>query len=78
MCPAVTSIATKRARKAPIPGDQAAQADEIAEAFVAVCIGYGEQLAIRSDLDPASFTRALMAIVKRYLLRSGWLDAAVD
>ena len=48
-----------------IPGDQAARADEISEAFVAVCVGYNEQLAIRGDLDPAPFTRALMAIVKR-------------
>ena len=48
-----------------IPDDQAARADEISEAFVAVCIGYNEQLAIRGDLDPAPFTTALMAIVKR-------------
>jgi AcrR family transcriptional regulator len=48
-----------------IPGDQAAEAEAIAEAFVAICSGYSEQLAIRGDLDPAPFTRALMAIVKR-------------
>ncbi|MGH3248758.1 MAG: TetR/AcrR family transcriptional regulator [Trebonia sp.] len=48
-----------------IPAEQAAEADAIAEAFVAVCIGYSEQLAVRGDLDPAPFTRALMAIVKR-------------
>jgi AcrR family transcriptional regulator len=48
-----------------IPGDQAAEAEAIAEAFVALCTGYSEQLAIRGDLDPAPFTRALMAIVKR-------------
>jgi hypothetical protein len=48
-----------------IPGDQAAEAQAIAEAFVAICSGYSEQLAIRGDLDPAPFTRALMAIVKR-------------
>jgi AcrR family transcriptional regulator len=48
-----------------IPGDQAAEAEAIAEAFVAICSGYREQLAIRGDLDPAPFTRALMAIVKR-------------
>jgi AcrR family transcriptional regulator len=48
-----------------IPGDQAAEAEAIAEAFVAVCSGYSEQLAVRGDLDPAPFTGALMAIVKR-------------
>lgn len=48
-----------------VPGDQAARADEISEAFVAVCVGYSEQLAVRGDLDPAPFARALMAIVER-------------
>jgi TetR/AcrR family transcriptional regulator, transcriptional repressor of aconitase len=48
-----------------LPGGQAARADEISEAFVAVCVGYSEQLAIRGDLDPEPFTKALMAIVKR-------------
>jgi hypothetical protein len=36
----------------------------IAEAFVAVCSSYSQQLAIRGDLDPAPFTAALMAIIK--------------
>jgi TetR/AcrR family transcriptional regulator, transcriptional repressor of aconitase len=48
-----------------IPDAKAADAEAIAEAFVAVCSGYNEQLAIRGDLDPAPFTRALMAIVER-------------
>jgi AcrR family transcriptional regulator len=48
-----------------IPGGRAPEAEAIAEAFVALCIGYNEQLAVRGDLDPAPFTRALMAIVKR-------------
>jgi TetR/AcrR family transcriptional regulator, transcriptional repressor of aconitase len=48
-----------------IPDAKAADAEAIAEAFVAVCSGYNEQLAIRGDLDPAPFTRALMAIVQR-------------
>ncbi len=39
-------------------------AEQIAEAFVAVGIGYNEQLAIRGDVDPAPFVRALMAILK--------------
>jgi AcrR family transcriptional regulator len=40
-------------------------AGPIAEAFVAVCSGYSEQLAVRGDLDPAPFARALMAIMKQ-------------
>jgi AcrR family transcriptional regulator len=48
-----------------IPDAKAADAEAIAEAFVAVCSGYNEQLAIRGDLDPAPFTRALMAILQR-------------
>jgi TetR/AcrR family transcriptional regulator, transcriptional repressor of aconitase len=57
--------ALRAAVAALIPAEQAAEADAIAEAFVAVCIGYSEQLAVRGDLDPGPFTRALMAIVKR-------------
>jgi AcrR family transcriptional regulator len=48
-----------------VPGEKAAEAEAIAEAFVAVCSGYNEQLAVRGDLDPAPFTRALMAILQR-------------
>ena len=47
-----------------LPDRQNTDAAQIAEAFVAVCSGYSEQLAIRGDLDPAPFTRALMAILK--------------
>jgi AcrR family transcriptional regulator len=47
-----------------IPGVRTAEAEAIAEAFVAVCSGYNEQLAVRGDVDPAPYTRALMAIVK--------------
>jgi AcrR family transcriptional regulator len=47
-----------------VPSDQASQADAMAEAFVAVCAGYNQQLAVRGDLDPAPFTRALMAILR--------------
>lgn len=39
-------------------------AGQIAEAFVAICGGYSEQLAVRGDLDPAPFAKALMAILK--------------
>ena len=38
-------------------------AARIAEGFVAVCVGYSQQLAVRGDLDPAPFTAALKAIV---------------
>lgn len=40
-----------------------ADAARIAEAFVALCLGYRQQLAIRGDLDPAPFATALMAII---------------
>jgi hypothetical protein len=46
-----------------LPDDQSGDAGQIAEAFVAVCSGYREQLAVCGDLDPAPFTRALMAIL---------------
>ncbi|WP_244927915.1 TetR family transcriptional regulator [Nocardioides sp. W7] len=35
-------------------------AARIAEAFVAVCVGYSQQLAVRGDLDPSPFTTALL------------------
>ena len=39
----------------------------IAEAFVAVCVGYSQQLAVRGDLDldPLPLTTALMSILKQ-------------
>ncbi|MET0704643.1 MAG: TetR family transcriptional regulator [Mycobacterium sp.] len=40
------------------------QSEEIAEAFVAVCAAYSQQLAVRGDVDPAPYTRALMSIVR--------------
>ncbi|WP_244931159.1 TetR family transcriptional regulator [Nocardioides sp. W7] len=42
-----------------------ADAARIAEAFVAVCVGYSQQLAVRGDLDPSPFTTALMAILEQ-------------
>ncbi|MCW2528085.1 MAG: transcriptional regulator, TetR family [Pseudonocardiales bacterium] len=48
-----------------VPPRQSRHADQIAEGFVAVCSSYSQQLAIRGDLDPAPFTAALMAIIKR-------------
>jgi AcrR family transcriptional regulator len=47
-----------------VPPQRAADAEAIAEAFVALSSGYGQQLAVRGDLDPAPFARALMAIVE--------------
>jgi AcrR family transcriptional regulator len=47
-----------------IAGGRSGDAEPIAEAFVAVSSAYSQQLAIRGDLDPAPFTRALMAILK--------------
>jgi TetR/AcrR family transcriptional regulator, transcriptional repressor of aconitase len=46
-----------------IPADQAAEAAAIAEAFVALCHGYNQELAVRGDLDSAPFTSGLMAII---------------
>lgn len=40
------------------------QAESVAEAFVALCQGYNQQLAVRGDLDPAPFTTALMTIIQ--------------
>jgi TetR/AcrR family transcriptional regulator, transcriptional repressor of aconitase len=47
-----------------VPGDREAEAESIAEAFVAVCSGYSQQLAIRGDLDSAPFTDALMDVIR--------------
>jgi AcrR family transcriptional regulator len=47
-----------------LPDRTARRADDVAEAFVALCHGYGQQLAVRGDLDPGPFTAALMAIVE--------------
>jgi AcrR family transcriptional regulator len=47
-----------------VPARRRQHADQIAEAFVALCSSYSQQLAIRGDLDPAPFTMALMSIIK--------------
>ncbi|ABW10159.1 transcriptional regulator, TetR family [Parafrankia sp. EAN1pec] len=68
--PALASIvqrqlSTMRAAVAElVPDRQPDDAGQIAEAFVAVCSSYSQQLAVRGDLDPAPFTSALMAIIK--------------
>ena len=58
-------LAERRAAVAAlIPDRRREDAEQIAEAFVALCGSYSQQLAIRGDLDPAPFTAALMAIIK--------------
>jgi AcrR family transcriptional regulator len=47
-----------------IPEDRSGEAAQIAEAFVALCSGYSQQLAVRGDLDPAPFVTALLAITE--------------
>jgi AcrR family transcriptional regulator len=47
-----------------LPADRADEAPAIAEAFVALSSGYAQQLAVRGDVDPAPFVRALMAVVE--------------
>jgi TetR/AcrR family transcriptional regulator, transcriptional repressor of aconitase len=56
--------AMRAAVAALVPDGRAAEAEAIAEAFVAICVGYSEQLAVRGDLDPAPFIRALMAVAR--------------
>jgi AcrR family transcriptional regulator len=48
-----------------VPEHRRPDAEQIAEAFVALSASYSQQLAIRGDVDPAPFTAALMAIVNR-------------
>jgi TetR/AcrR family transcriptional regulator, transcriptional repressor of aconitase len=47
-----------------IPNKRSDEAELIAEAFVALGAAYNQQLAVRGDLDPAPFTRALMRILE--------------
>ncbi len=45
------------------PGDHR-DATQVAEAFIAICSGYNQQLALRGDLDPAPFADAIMTIIR--------------
>jgi AcrR family transcriptional regulator len=45
-----------------LPDRDPGRAARTAEAFVALCHGYTQQLAVRGDLDPAPFAAALVAI----------------
>ncbi|MFJ9174440.1 TetR/AcrR family transcriptional regulator [Streptomyces sp. NPDC102360] len=47
-----------------LPDHEPAHADRIAEAFVALCQAYSQQLAVRDDVDPAPFAAALVAITQ--------------
>ena len=47
-----------------IPDRSPNDVEQITEAFVTICSGYSQQLAVRGDLDPAPFTRALMAVLE--------------
>lgn len=46
-----------------LPHSDPARSTEIAEAFLALCNGYTQQLAIRGDVDPEPITEALVALV---------------
>ena len=54
--------AHRRAVTALLPGVPERAAQQAAEAFVAICGGYNQQLAVRGDVDPAPFTAALLAV----------------
>ncbi|MDO8210657.1 TetR/AcrR family transcriptional regulator [Conexibacter sp. CPCC 206217] len=49
-----------------LPDERSGDARQIAEAFVTICSGYSQQLAVRGDLDPAPFSAALMAILETW------------
>ncbi|GAB3569353.1 TetR/AcrR family transcriptional regulator [Amycolatopsis endophytica] len=46
-----------------LPGRPPAEAHRLAEAFVTLCVGYNQQLAVRGDLDPAPFAAALETLI---------------
>lgn len=56
--------ALRTAVAALVPRHPARHAATIAEAFVALCIGYSTQLAVRGDVDSTPFAEAIMAIVR--------------
>lgn len=47
-----------------LPIRDQATADQTAAAFVALCHGYTQQLAVRGDLDPEPYVTALIALVE--------------
>ncbi|MCM0621999.1 TetR/AcrR family transcriptional regulator [Nocardioides bruguierae] len=48
---------------AKLSGQDPARAARTAEAFVALCNGYSQQLAVRGDVEPAPYVEALVALV---------------
>jgi AcrR family transcriptional regulator len=46
-----------------LPERQQADSGRISEAFVTLCVGYTQQLAVRGDLDSAPIAAALLAII---------------
>ena len=46
-----------------LPDHEPAEAGRIAEAFVAICHGYGQQLAVRGDVAPEPFAAAIVAVI---------------
>lgn len=54
----------RQAVAALLPHHAPAAAERAAEAFVTLCHGYTQQLAVRGDLDPAPYTAALKAIIE--------------
>ena len=58
-------VSAMRARVVDLmPDDSDGDAEQIAEAFVAICGAYNQQLALRGDVDPAPFVRALAATLR--------------
>jgi AcrR family transcriptional regulator len=53
----------RQAVAALLPQHDPTRADQIAEAFIALCQGYTQQLAIRGDLDSAPYAAALTALI---------------
>ncbi|MFD6424372.1 TetR/AcrR family transcriptional regulator [Streptomyces sp. NPDC060198] len=47
-----------------LPDRGSARAARVAEAFVALCHGYTQQLAVRGDLEPGPYAASLVAIIE--------------
>jgi TetR/AcrR family transcriptional regulator, transcriptional repressor of aconitase len=47
-----------------MPGVSKSRAEQVAEVFVAICVGYSQQLAVRGDVDSAPFSAALVEIIR--------------
>jgi AcrR family transcriptional regulator len=47
-----------------LSGKSDGESEQMAEAFVGICAAYTQQLAVRGDVDPAPFTKAIMAILE--------------